>query len=113
MMIKGTGQHLQPGTGLLVKGPKTYVIMPQIGCEGAHRLVEQPLCQWFAGSKEVVIDTPTSPNKAIQDMSGRGDNIFLEPGMTTFIHVYNTTLIYGVQEGRKGPQSRIQIGGTS
>src|SRR5215475_1757554 len=39
VMVEGTGEHLQPGTGQLIQGPKAGIIPLEVGAQRLHRLM--------------------------------------------------------------------------
>ena len=61
------------------------------------------------GSEEVVVDAPGCPYESIQDVRGRGDDVFLEPKVAGFIGEGNASFLHVVVEGREGAFGGVEI----
>src|ERR1017187_662602 len=112
-MIEGAGHHLQASSGLLVKRPKSQIVVLQIFQESLHRLLEKGMRGWIACRQKVVVHPPRGPHKAVQDVGGWRHDVFLEPEVTVLIGEGHTTILRWHEKTGEGPLSSAEIFGFS
>src|SRR6266853_2431985 len=108
-MIERASHHLQPCSGLLVKRPESQIVPLQIFQQGLYRPAEKALRGWIGGRDEVVIYSPSRPDKTVQNMSGGRHDVFLEPEVTVLIGEGHTTILSWHKKTGESPLSSVDI----
>jgi len=108
-MIEGAGDHREARAGLLVERPESQVVAIEVVEHGANCARKEILRRGMLGSEEVVVDAPGRPDESIQDVRGRGDDVFLEPKVAGFIGEGDASSLNVVVEGREGAFGGIEI----
>ena len=85
LVVKRACHHRQACAGLLVQRPKSEVKSIQVVEQCLHRSREKFASSVVAGTEKIVVDTPSRPDEPIQNMSGRRDDVFLEPEVAMLV----------------------------
>ena len=84
-VIEIAGDHRQARAGLLVEGPESEVIAGKVVEERSDSSVEQIACAGILRGEPVIVDSPECPDKSVEDVRGRGDEVLLEPEVSGFV----------------------------
>src|SRR5579862_1257016 len=109
-MIKRARNHRQARPRLLVERPESQVIAVEIVQQGSHSAGKQAVRSALFRRQKIVVDTPESPDKSIQNVSRGRNDVLLKPQIATFIDECNPTFAEGVFEARVSPPGGIEIG---
>src|ERR1039458_9729438 len=104
-MIEGAGHHLQARSRLLIKRPESQIVVSQIFQQSLHRPLEEILGSWISSRQKVVVHSPSRPDKAVQNMGRRRDDVLLEPEVTLLICEGHTTPVPRPHRQRKAVQN--------
>src|ERR1700683_5308221 len=61
------------------------------------------------GQQSEVVDAPTGPQKAVENMGGRSDQVLFKPAMAVGIGKDDTAVIGGFEKGLDGGGSGLKI----
>src|SRR5438874_8022284 len=92
-MVERAGHHGQACAGLLVERPEPQVVAIEIVQHGSHCARKEFPSGRVLGREKVVVNAPGCPDKSVENVRGRGDDIFLEPEVAGFVSEGNASIL--------------------
>src|SRR5450432_3936180 len=110
-MIEGAREHGESRSRFLIERPEAEIIAMEIRTQGCDRASKEIVCRSIAGRKREITHAPHGPDKTIQNMGGRRDDVFLKPKTAVLVGEADAAFISGRQESLERTGSGFQIFG--
>ena len=108
-VIEGARDHGQARAGLLVERPEAEVEAIEIVKESSDSAQEEILRGAVFSGEEVIVDSPERPDESVQDVSGRRDDVFLEPEVAGFVGEGNAAIRDRMLKADEGAAGCVEI----
>src|SRR5215469_11172947 len=97
-MIEGARCHGYACARLLVERPEAQIIPLKVSQQRLYGPRKELARSRVPRGKKVVVDTPNCPDESVEYVSGRRDNIFLEPQIALFVGERDAAFVHRLEE---------------